>query len=373
MNRSTRDTGTLLLLAILLGIAQHLMSSISVQAGDQFPVDHVPVDRVYWQAHRGGGTTDAPDNTMAAFLYTWKLGGIPEADIHTTSDGVTICIHDNTLARTTTALKELSRTNVRNLTFDEIRKWDAGEKFKPEFKGERVPSLEEVFLAMQEKPGRQVYLDIKAVDLKKLGELIDVFGVNEQVLVASPRQSDCQSLKKITTGIRTMIWIGGSAGDIKRKFTRVVDSGFAGVDQVQLHLHDGKDNGSFRYQLGADFLKRALQTSRKAEVDLEVFPFKFDDSSLHGLLYIGIRWFATDEPRRFTQSVKEWPKTAQLTSARPVPGGDLPASDVVLDVGGFEDEATGEPPANWKAFHATRPSVRVVRGGAGSRQSIRGQ
>ena len=47
-------------------------------------------DRIFWQAHRGAGTTDAPDNTMAAFRYTWSLGGIPEADIHTTKDGVAV-------------------------------------------------------------------------------------------------------------------------------------------------------------------------------------------------------------------------------------------------------------------------------------------
>ena len=228
-------------LILLIAFAQPCLSSSFVLAEDE-----VLDDRVYWQAHRGGGTTDAPDNTMAAFAHTWGLGGIPEADIHTTSDGVIICLHDSTLARTTTAPGDIRKRNVKTLTFEQIRKWNAGEKFKPQFKGERVPSLEEVFRAMQEDPERQLYLDIKAVDLEQLGELIDVFGVNKQVLVASPRQSDCQTLKKITTGVRTMIWIGGSAGDIKRKFISVAGSEFEGLDQVQLHLNDGKGEASFR-------------------------------------------------------------------------------------------------------------------------------
>lgn len=53
-------------------------------------------DKVFWQAHRGGGAHDAPDNTLAAMQATWKLGGIPEADIRTTRDGVMIDL-DGTL------------------------------------------------------------------------------------------------------------------------------------------------------------------------------------------------------------------------------------------------------------------------------------
>ena len=278
--------------------------------------DKADGDRVFWQAHRGGGAKDAPDNTMAAFRYTWDLGGIPEADIRTTADGVVICLHDRTLSRTTTAPKDVRGKNVKTLTFEEIRKWDAGVKLREEFKGQRVPALEEVFTAMKEDPLRQVYLDIKAVDLKVLGELIDQYGVNKQVLIASPRQSDCQTLKKITKGLRTMIWIGGSPTDIKRRFAAVVDANFAGVDQVQLHLHDKKGNNPFRYQLERDFLASALQKTHDANVDLEVFPFRFDDTSLQELLDIGIRWFATDEPKRFKQTIFAWREKKENQSGK---------------------------------------------------------
>ncbi|MBN2356841.1 hypothetical protein JXO59_12065, partial [candidate division KSB1 bacterium] len=67
---------------------------------------------VYWQAHRGGGAQDAPDNTMAAFLYAWSLGGIPEADLRTTRDSVIICLHDATLGRTTDAAAEIASLPV---------------------------------------------------------------------------------------------------------------------------------------------------------------------------------------------------------------------------------------------------------------------
>ena len=84
-----------------------------------------------------------------------------------------------------------------------------------------------------------------------------------------------------------------------------------GVDQIQLHLHDKKGSSPFRYQLGRGFLEQALQTTRDADVDLEVFPFKFDESSLHELLNIGIRWFATDEPKRFKETISRWREKTQ--------------------------------------------------------------
>jgi len=39
---------------------------------------------------------------------------------------------------------------------------------------------------------------------------------------------------------------------------------------------------------------------------LEIPPFEFDDASVHNLLDLGIRWYATDYPKRFSESVKRW-------------------------------------------------------------------
>ena len=64
--------------------------------------------KIYWQAHRGGGGHEAPDNTLYAMEYGWSLGGIPEADIRVTADREVVCLHDNTLARTTDAPPELA-------------------------------------------------------------------------------------------------------------------------------------------------------------------------------------------------------------------------------------------------------------------------
>ncbi|HKW53637.1 MAG TPA: glycerophosphodiester phosphodiesterase family protein, partial [Stellaceae bacterium] len=55
-----------------------------------------------------------------------------------TSDGRCILLHDDTLDRTTNGSGPASR-----LTFEEIRRLDAGSWFSPDFAGQPVPSLEE--------------------------------------------------------------------------------------------------------------------------------------------------------------------------------------------------------------------------------------
>jgi glycerophosphoryl diester phosphodiesterase len=90
-------------------------------------------------AHRGGAGL-APENTLAAFRKAMELGvEAMEMDLHVTRDGEVIVIHDETLERTTDG-----RGNVADLSLDEVKRWDAGAKFGPAFRGERIPTLQEV-------------------------------------------------------------------------------------------------------------------------------------------------------------------------------------------------------------------------------------
>lgn len=261
---------------------------------------------VNWQAHRGGGEFEAPDNTLAANRYTWNLGGIPEADVRSTRDGVILCLHDSTLARTTDAPDDIKDTPISQLDYEQIQPWDAGIRFAKAFAGEKVPLLEDVFKEMKGRPERHVYLDLKELDLKALGELIDRYEVNEQIIFTHKIQDNCIRMKQIAQGVRSMLWIGGTAEQIEQKFDAALASGFNGLDQVQIHLNDDKEQGDWPYQIKPEFLKRALAECGRSGIDLEVLPFHFDNGAIHKLLELGIRWYATDEPARFLAAVKGW-------------------------------------------------------------------
>ena len=131
--------------------------------------------KVYWQAHRGGGGKEAPDNTLYAMRYGWSLGGIPEADIRVTSDHEVVCLHDNTLARTTDAPPEFADRPIGELTLAEVRKYDAGRKFRADCAGQHVPTVREVFSIMRDDPEKLLYADIKNYDEKLFPILLDNF------------------------------------------------------------------------------------------------------------------------------------------------------------------------------------------------------
>jgi len=95
--------------------------------------------------HRGAALS-APENTLAGLRAAAALRiGWVEFDVRLTRDGRAILLHDETLDRTTTG-----RGSASTLSFEEIRRFDAGAWFGPDFRGERVPSLEETIELLAE-------------------------------------------------------------------------------------------------------------------------------------------------------------------------------------------------------------------------------
>ncbi len=99
--------------------------------------------------HRGARAV-LPENTMPAFEYAIKEGvDAIEMDIAVTKDDVLVVSHDPVL--NTAICRALSGSPViRELTFDELRRWDCGSLVNPRFPrqrpvpGARVPALDEV-------------------------------------------------------------------------------------------------------------------------------------------------------------------------------------------------------------------------------------
>lgn len=90
--------------------------------------------------HRGAKNY-APENTLAAFTLALEQGadGV-ELDAKLSADGVVVVHHDAMLDRTTDGKGPLARH-----TFAQLRELDAGSFFSEKFRGEKIPTLEEVF------------------------------------------------------------------------------------------------------------------------------------------------------------------------------------------------------------------------------------
>ena len=94
--------------------------------------------RVILAAHRGD-RKKCPENTMPAFESALRFGvDMIETDVHMTSDGHLVIIHDRSFLRT------VGCDGFTNLTTrKEIRDLDAGAWFSSDFVNTRIPDIEE--------------------------------------------------------------------------------------------------------------------------------------------------------------------------------------------------------------------------------------
>ena len=105
-------------------------------------------------AHRGDSAR-APENTIAAFRSAWEQGADAiEGDFYLTKDGKIVCIHDATTERTAGV-----NLTVEHSTLAQLRELDVGTFFAPRFRGERIPTLDEVLKTLPEH-GR-IFIEVK--------------------------------------------------------------------------------------------------------------------------------------------------------------------------------------------------------------------
>ena len=104
--------------------------------------------------HRGA-SSEAPENTLAAnrLAFQQNADGI-EVDVRLTKDQKLVCMHDKTALRT--ASKELL---IKESTLTELKSLDVGLWKDVKWKGETIPTLEEV---LEEIPrNKNIFIEIK--------------------------------------------------------------------------------------------------------------------------------------------------------------------------------------------------------------------
>jgi glycerophosphoryl diester phosphodiesterase len=91
-------------------------------------------------AHRGASGR-FPENTLKSFDAAVEAGAdMCELDVHLSRDGIPVVIHDDTVDRSTDGTGA-----VGAMTLTQLKCLDAGVRFGVEFRGERIPTLDEVF------------------------------------------------------------------------------------------------------------------------------------------------------------------------------------------------------------------------------------
>ena len=133
-----------------------------------------------------------PENTFAAFDKALALGASHvEFDLHFSSDGHIVVIHDDTLDRTTDGSGP-----VADQTLAQLRSLDAGSWFSTEFSGERIPT----FGGMLEryKGLFHFHIEIKAQSpglAQRAADLVRGYGVADSATVTSFQLSSLEEVR----------------------------------------------------------------------------------------------------------------------------------------------------------------------------------
>ena len=165
-------------------------------------------------AHRGGALM-APENTISSLGYTIDSGAdFAEIDVQETKDGELVLLHDNSLKRTAGVNK-----NVWEMDYAEIEKLDAGSSFHKKFRGEKIPTLDEVLKFCKGRLDLNIEIKYNGKNkgiVKKVVRVIEQNGFEDHCVITSMNYGFLQQVKKANPNIRTGYIMTMTYGSISR-------------------------------------------------------------------------------------------------------------------------------------------------------------
>lgn len=169
-------------------------------------------DRTHVIAHRGD-SIHAPENTLGALRKAIALKAeTAEIDVQETKDGVIMVLHDNDLLRVAGVPKGLWQ-----LTYAEARELDVGSWFSPEFKDEKLPTLEEVIDLARGKIRMIIELKYNGHDQKLAERTVAVIrrkGFEDQCVISSLNYDGLQEVKAQDAGLKTLYILFTRIGNV---------------------------------------------------------------------------------------------------------------------------------------------------------------
>jgi len=202
-------------------------------------------------AHRGA-SHDAPENTLASIQLAWDLDAdAAELDVHLSSDGRIVVMHDKDLKRTAG-----SPALVAESDWAAIGQLDAGSWKGERWAGEPVPLLDQILPTIPE--GKRLFVEIKCgpeIVPPLVGLIRESGKVPEQVAIISFNYDVCVAAKKALPAHRVYLLSGfktdEATGIQKPSFDELIAKAKAGG-------LDGLDV-SFRGPITAENVAKAKQ------------------------------------------------------------------------------------------------------------------
>lgn len=152
-------------------------------------------------AHRGASAV-APENTLIAYRKAIEMGAdYAELDVRQTRDGAIVLMHDKTVHRTTGV-----KGFVWDFTLAELKNLDAGSWFGEDFRGEPIPTLQEVVRLAKGRMKLNIEVKISESEpgiAQKVVDIVHAEGFGQDCIITSFDRKTIETFKEIAPEIKT--------------------------------------------------------------------------------------------------------------------------------------------------------------------------
>ena len=238
-------------------------------------------------SHRGANLV-APQNTIEAFRKSIEIGcdGF-ETDIHLTKDGIPVVCHNFTIDETSNGVGA-----IKNMTLEELRQFDFGSYKGEEFKGVKIPTLDEFLEVSASMGDKMKVLDIELKSehfgeagtelAEKTIDAVKNHGLFDKLLISSFDPALLVVCKKVDKNCKT---------------------GILYSPNHMISLKIAPRPVSFAREIGADalhpfhMLVNRLYVERAHRAGLQVNPWTVNkDSTAKHLIDLGVDGIISDDP-----------------------------------------------------------------------------
>jgi glycerophosphoryl diester phosphodiesterase len=242
-------------------------------------------------AHRGGGGL-IPENTLEAFQYSARMGvDVLELDIHSTSDGTLVVMHDAAVDRTTDG-----RGRVNELMLEAVKKLDAGYVFSPDsgqtfpFRNRKitVPTLREIFDALPQMTFNIEPKQHAPSIIKPLCALVRERKMIDKVIVGSFNQTTINDFRRECPEVAT----SASPSEVT-KFLALVKTGLTNSYTPPMQALQVPQNLGSLQVVSKEF----VETAHRRNLKVHVWTIN-ETADMQRLIEMGVDGIMTDYPDR---------------------------------------------------------------------------
>jgi glycerophosphoryl diester phosphodiesterase len=255
-----------------------------------------PKPRIF--GHRGS-SGNAPENTLPSFELAVEQGtDILEMDVHSTSDGHIVVMHDAVLDRTTNGTGPIAA-----ITLDELKKLDAGYKYSPDGgktfphrgKGITVPTLREV---AERFPAIPFNIEIKECETPNERAAFDILkelGHAEITFLAAEKDFMIERVRAVEPGLPTNLCGPEVLDFLQRLFQNNWENYTPPGSSLQIPEE---------YEGIPVLTPELLEISHRFGIEVHIWTVN-KEADMRRLLEMGVDGIMTDYPDRLVKVVRE--------------------------------------------------------------------